>query len=190
MTDELCSEISEIASNSSESRVAFFCGRKNFFMGKWIRHAYPPSLIMRFFRPDKIHFERLVNPTAVIHGPHGYLTKMFEHYNFSKGVTEWVSKHNQYSELEAMEGIKLTKAGFDLKAIMQSDRASRRKALKNLSFFLPCRAFLRFFEMYFVRRGILDGIPGYHYCRLIAFYEYLISLKMKEILLKEKGLSL
>ena len=32
-----------------------------------------------------------------------------------------------------------------------------------------------------LRLGFLDGLPGYHYCRLLAIYEYMIVLKMKEI---------
>jgi hypothetical protein len=84
MTDELRAEIESIAADSSEARVAFYCGRKNFFMGRWIKHAMPPGSIMRFFRPEKVRFERLVNPVAVINGKHGYLRNHFLHYNFSK----------------------------------------------------------------------------------------------------------
>jgi glycosyltransferase involved in cell wall biosynthesis len=185
MTPELRAEIEAIASNASEERVAFYCGRKNYFMGRWIKHCYPPSLLMRFFRPQFVRFERLVNPTPVINGPHGYLAQHFEHYNFSKGLSEWVSKHNQYSTLEALEGLKLESAS--LRGIFDRDPATRRKALKNLSFKLPCRSLLRFVYLYLVKRGIFDGGPGYHYCRLIAFYEYLIVLKAKETQLKEQG---
>ena len=47
-------------------------------MSRWIRHAYPPSMIMRFFIPAFVRFERLVNPTPVVSGPHGYLKRYFE----------------------------------------------------------------------------------------------------------------
>ena len=73
MTAELRDEICQISAASQRGRVAFYCGRKNYFMGKWIKHAYPPSLLMRFFRPRSVRFERLVNPTPVINGKHGYL---------------------------------------------------------------------------------------------------------------------
>ena len=42
MTDDLRAEITAIASNRNEKTVAFYCGRKNFFMGRWIKHAMPP----------------------------------------------------------------------------------------------------------------------------------------------------
>src|SRR5262245_21138154 len=35
MTDELRQEILDIASNSTDTAVAYHCGRKNFFMGRW-----------------------------------------------------------------------------------------------------------------------------------------------------------
>lgn len=182
MTPELRSEIEAIAADQGEQRVAFYCGRKNYFMGRWIRHAYPPSPIMRFFRPEKVRFERLVNPTPVIDGPHGYLRELFIHYNFSKGMTEWFEKHNRYATWEAQEGMKLL-AGEAGKqpSLFSSDPARRRKAIKNLSFRLPFRPFLKFLYLYFVRRGCLDGYPGYVYCRLQALYEYMIVVKMIEL---------
>ena len=91
MTFELKAEILTIADDPSPAKVAYYCGRKNFFMGRWIKHAMPPGLIMRFFQPPHIRFERLVNPTPVIDGEHGYLQNCFEHYNFSKGIGEWYS---------------------------------------------------------------------------------------------------
>ena len=86
MTEELRREILTISDNASEPAVAYYCGRRNFFMGRWIKHAMPPGMIMRFFKPSNVRFERLVNPTPVINGPHGYLTHHFLHYNFSKRI--------------------------------------------------------------------------------------------------------
>ena len=35
--------------------------------------------------------------------------------------------------------------------------------------------------MYFLRLGFLDGLPGYHYCRLLSIYESMIVMKCKEL---------
>ena len=83
MTPQLAQEIDEIAENPKRSEVAFYCGRRNMFMGKWIKHAMPPGNIMRFFKPSFIRFERLGHPAPVIDGPHGYLLGQLIHYNFS-----------------------------------------------------------------------------------------------------------
>ena len=191
MSDELKNEIEAIAMDPGEDRVAFYCGRRNYFMGRWIRHAYPPSLIMRFFRPQKVRFERLVNPTPVIDGPHGYLREMFAHYNFSKGMSEWFEKHNKYSQMEAVECEKaLQRKDSRYKGIVSRDPAVRRKSLNSLSFSMPCRPLLRFLYMYVLNFGFMDGLPGYHYCRLLAIYEYMIVIKMKEIRRQKSGLSM
>lgn len=189
MTPELQAEIAGIAGDPSRREVAFYCGRKNYFMGKWIRHAMPPGMIMRFFRPERVRFERLVNPVPVIDGPHGYLRHFFEHYNFSKGLTEWFDKHNKYSFFEAMEGRKLLKGdrpGFG--ALLSRDRFQRRRALKDLSFRMPMRSTLKFVWMYLLKRGFLDGRAGFDYCRLQAIYESMIVMKMRELERHERGL--
>jgi glycosyltransferase involved in cell wall biosynthesis len=191
MTEVLKQEILCIAGSQDEERVAFYCGRRNYFMGRWIKHAYPPSLIMRFFRPQKVRFERLVNPVPGIDGLHGYLKEMFEHYNFSKGLSEWFDKHNKYSQLEAVEGINgLRELDAPYGRLLSRDSASRRKALKSLSFRMPCRPFLKFFYFYFMQRGFLDGRPGLTYCVMQSIYEYMIVVKMKELVLREKGIRL
>lgn len=188
MTPELRDEIVAIARDPSRKEVAYYCGRKNFFLGRWIRHAMPPGMIMRFFQPGRIRFERLVNPVPVVDGPHGYLRNLFEHYNFSKGLTEWFDKHNKYSLFEAMEGMKLREKPVGLGALITADRFERRRALKELSFRMPLRPLVKFLWMYVFKRGFLDGSAGYTYCKLQAMYEYMIVVKMRELARRERGL--
>jgi glycosyltransferase involved in cell wall biosynthesis len=189
MTAALRDEVLAIARDPAEKRVAFYCGRKNYFMGKWIRHAMPPGMIMRFFKPRHVRFERLVNPTPVISGPHGYLQNYFDHYNFSKGLTEWFDKHNKYSQLEALQGFgQIESGGGDQPSLFSRDPFERRKALKALSFRLPLRAPLKFVYMYLFKLGFLDGSAGLTYCCLQAIYEYMIVVKMKELRRRKAGL--
>jgi len=191
MTDELRQEITKIAGNSEEQRVAFYCPRRNFFMGQWLKHSFRTEAIMRFFRPEKIRFERLVNPTPVLAGPHGHLRSPLLHYNFSKGLTEWLAKHNQYALWEAMEGVRILKGEAGPQpSVFSRDKPLRRKALKALSFRLPFRPTLRFAYLYMLRLGFLDGRAGLIYCRLMAMYEYMIVLKMRELRLREQGRAL
>jgi glycosyltransferase involved in cell wall biosynthesis len=188
MTPELASEIRAIAADRSRAEVAFYCGRRNWFMGTWIRHAMPPGMIMRFFRPGRVRFERLVNPVPVIDGPHGYLRNLFEHHNFSKGLSEWIDKHNKYSQFEAIEGMKVLAGSRPSPGrLLGRDPFDRRKALKELSFRLPCRPLAKFLWMYFLKRGFLDGRAGFTYCRLQAMYEYMIVVKMAELARHKKG---
>ncbi len=190
MTSELKEEVLAIARNPQEPHVAYYCGRRNFFLGRWIRHAMPPGNIMRFFRPSKIRFERLVNPTSVTDGSYGYLMHYFDHYNFSKGLTEWFDKHNKYSLLEAIEGMKIVSSDLPWlsASVLSLDGPQRRRVLKNWSLHMPFRPVLKFTYLYFIHRGFLDGRPGFIYCILQSIYEYMIVIKMRELGRREKGL--
>lgn len=186
MTPELAAEVRAIAEGETTHR-AYYCGRKNFFMGVWIRHAMPPGHIMRFFQPKHIRFERLVNPTPVVDGTIGYLENIFEHYNFSRGMKEWFHKHNNYSSMEAEEAVIVLDGRTPWSDVFTRDAAQRRKAMKQISFGLPFRGSIRFLYQYLLCGGIFDGKAGYQYCRLVAIYENMISIKIKEILLARKG---
>jgi glycosyltransferase involved in cell wall biosynthesis len=181
MTSGLREEIERIASGSVPGTVAYYCGRRNYFMGRWIKHSFPPSAVMRFFQPSKVQFQRLVNPTAVVDGGHGYLREYLDHYNFSKGYSEWFDKHNRYSQWEAVEGAKELERGWSLAPLWSADRAARRQGLKRLAFKMPLRPVLKFLYLYLVKLGIFDGYPGLVYCSLQAIYEFQIDLKMAEI---------
>jgi hypothetical protein len=51
--------------------------------------------------------------------------------------------------------------------------------LKEASYHLPARGVLRFIYQYILRRGFLDGVPGFIYCRLLASYEHAISKEIR-----------
>lgn len=182
MTPALRREIEAISNASEEMRVAFYCGRKNFFREKWLKHSMPPGYIMRFFQPKKIRFERLANPIPVIDGEAGYLKEHFLHFNFSKGLAEWFTRHNKYSTYEAIETLKsLDSVDFKVRQLFSADPMMRRFALKKLSFRMPMRPLFKFVYMYILRHGFLDGRAGYDYCLMQAFFESQICLKVKEM---------
>jgi len=187
--DDLKSELLSIADNPVIDPAAFRLRYKNFFMGRWIKHCgIYPVWVLRFYRPDKVVWHRLVNPIAEVDGKEGKLSSHFHHFSFQKGMESWFEKHNKYSSDEARETSKSLKGSHipwrDLLPWKAS--AVRRTALKELSFRLPFRPLLRFIYMYFIRLGILDGVAGFHYCLLLSIYEYMISIKMVEMRSKSK----
>lgn len=190
MTPELAEEIRSIARNPDETRKGFYCGRVNYFMGRAISRCYPPVPILRFFQPDCVRYERLVNPIARVDGPTGQLHNRFIHFNFSKGLTEWFDKHNRYALSEAIEAVKAMEGSDQSVSLWSRDRALRRVALKNASLRVPLRPMLKFFYLYVFRMGLLEGRPGFTYCMLQSIYEYLIDLKIREIRLNRGGITL
>ncbi len=189
MTPELRTEIEAIIadwdsgkrSKENNDPVAYYCGRKNIFRGRWLKHAMPPGNIMRFFQPPSIRFARDANPVPTVDGQIGYLKEHFIHYNFSKGLREWIERHNRYSTYEANETVRALKENpVRIRNLFSSDRNTRRLELKNISFRMPMRPLLKFFYMFVIGRGFLDGKAGWTYCRLQAMYEYMIVLKVRE----------
>jgi glycosyltransferase involved in cell wall biosynthesis len=188
---DLRDEMLSVVAVPDRPEVAFRVRFKTVFMGRWIRYSsLYPTWVVRLIRPEKIHFERDINLRCAVEGPEGFLKNHFHHYSFNKGLSAWYEKHNKYSSFEARESVKSLRGGEvewrDLFA--WHDDVRRRRALKDMSFRLPFRPTLRFLYMYLIRRGFLDGWPGYVYCRLLCAYEYMIVLKMTEIRRREQGL--
>ena len=109
MPEDLRAELHRVASrgvgdSGGDLPVAYRLRYKNFFMGKWIKHCgIYPVWVLRFYQPERVRWERLVNPTAVVQGSEGKLDGHFHHYSFRKGLFHWVEKHNSYSTQEAIE---------------------------------------------------------------------------------------
>jgi hypothetical protein len=102
------------------------------------------------------------------------------HYNFSKGISEWMIKHARYARDEAISA----DASIELNGLRQvlraMDSVERRRALKRLSESLPLRPLLRFAYLYFWRLGFLDGRGGFRYAMLIAIYQWMIDMNRFE----------
>ena len=191
MTPALEQEIRTIAADPNEERVGFYCGAANYFMGRLISHSYPPVPILRFYKPPFVSYQRLVNPTTHVTGPVGHVHNRFLHFTFSKGLTEWLAKHNRYSQAEAIEAIaSRERDAISLREFIDPNPAVRRAALKRLAWRLPFRPQLKFLWLYVACRGFLDGWPGYVYCRLQSTYEYFIDLKIEEMRLARRGVRL
>src|SRR3546814_13733423 len=79
-------------------------------------------------------------------------------------MNAWYDKHNRYSWSEAREALQsLAREHVDLTGIFSREGPKRRRALKKLSYRVPCRPLMRFLYMYVFRLGVLDGGPGYVY---------------------------
>ncbi|RZF24857.1 glycosyltransferase family 2 protein [Paraburkholderia sp. UYCP14C] len=178
----LVPEIEKAVCNPGDA-VAFRIRRRDFFNDRWLRHVQASPYFVRLFRPQHIHYERLVNPVTVVDGETGRLNGYLDHFPFSKGISHWLSRHNAYSSLEADQFLRNKASGnkFSLsKALLASDFQTRRYHQKRLFYELPCRPLTKFVLLYFVRRGFLDGHPGLVYATLQSVYEYFIVLKVRE----------
>ncbi len=181
LRDEIVGRINDPA----QPHAAFRLKYQNMFLGRWIRRGgLYPVWIIRLFRPDLIRYEdREVNAHPVVQGSLGDLDNDFIHYSFNKGLLPWYHKHNAYSDMEANEAVRIITAESaweKVKKLGSRRPGVGRRALKDLSFFMPVRGILRFMYMYLLRLGILDALPGFHYALMISMYEYWIEVKIRE----------
>jgi glycosyltransferase involved in cell wall biosynthesis len=183
-TDELVAEIGAAVASAPDRIGAFLVPSKMIFMGRWIRHAggYPAYQVRLFHRArcrfvDVGHGQREACPGHEV----ATLKSAYLHYNFSKGLRDWLYKHNGYSTREADEAVGARRDHRPrLREMLNADPTRKRRAMKRLSYFLRGRALLRFVYLYVVRLGVLDGRAGFHYCSMMAMYEYWIELKVRE----------
>ena len=183
MTHEL-THAAESAIASPGAYAAFRVERRDYFLDTWIKHVTPSPFNIRLFLHEKVHYERLVNSITVVDGPVGEIAAHFNHFSFSKGMSNWFEKHNRYSSLEAAQIVfnTHTKAKFSLrKAFFSKAINERRFHQKEMYYRTPFRPLLMFGLLYFLKRGFLDGRAGFTYALLRSIYEYMIVLKVREM---------
>ncbi|MBW4642900.1 MAG: glycosyltransferase family 2 protein [Goleter apudmare HA4340-LM2] len=183
MTPELFTECETAIHNPDY--IGYYVAERVMFMNRWIRHSTQyPRYQMRLFKHGKVWFTDYGHTEReVCSGATSFLKETYPHYTCSKGLNRWIEKHNRYSTDEAKETLNQINQGSvnwgDL--FFGKSEVERRRALKDLSLRLPARPLLRFFYMYFLLGGCLDGGAGLAWCILQAFYEYLILLKVWEM---------
>lgn len=178
------------AVDQPRDRVAFRLQRRDYYLGTWLKHVQISPFYLRLFRPERMRYERLVNPVSIVDGPVGEVDGYLDHFPFSKGISQWLERHNAYSTFEARQILENRRSGSEFslrKALWASDFHVRRFHQKELFYRLPFRPMLKFLFIYLVRRGFLDGRAGLSYATLVAFYEYMVVLKVRELSKEERA---
>ncbi len=188
VTPDLAASMQRAVRNAGD-KVAFRVRRRDFWGQRWLKHVQASAYYIRLFRPEKMRYERLVNPLSIANGPVEELDGFLDHYPFSKGMTHWLSRHNAYSSLEAEQVVRNRNGRRQFNcwaALFALDRNERRFHQKELFYRMPARPLVKFLFLYLVKSGFLDGRAGFRYAVLQSFYEYMIVLKTKELAAKAK----
>ncbi len=172
-SDERCTDVAKeemlTIINAKDSLDAYYVPRRNYFMGKWIKHAgfYPDYRQPQLFRKGTLKFldDAVHERYEVISDKEcGYLTAFINQVPF-KNLEEMIHKANRYSTLGA-----------------EKLQASGRKSGIMKAFL---HGFWAAFTMYILKRGFLDGWPGF----VIAFGNFEGTFyKYAKLYLKEKNL--
>ncbi len=143
---ELAQEID--AAIQQGDAIGFWIPRKNFFLGRWIKHGgFYPDPKLRLIRRGAGKFEEYgAHPTIKVNGPTGTLKHALIH-NAYPTLRGYIDHMNSYSTSGAEMAAANGRRGFNLVNIV-------------------LRPALTFLYNYFVRLGFLDGREGF----LLHFY--------------------
>ncbi|MEY4885542.1 MAG: hypothetical protein RL151_851 [Bacteroidota bacterium] len=164
----------EVVQHATSETAAFRMQRRDFFDGRWLKHAQLTPTYIRLFRKGKARYHREINEVLEVDGIVRDIPYWFNHYPFSKGLAYWLQRHISYAEKEAAQWFeeKSSKVRFSLKtALFSKSPQERRYHQKGLFYRMPFRPAIKWCYMMFVRRAFLDGKPGIKYARLQALYE-------------------
>ncbi len=144
----------------------FLVKRKNFYMGRWIRHSgWYPDRKLRLFRKDKSQWYGRVHEGLALEGKATPMEGDILHYTY-RDIADHVNRLNRYSQFQA------------------EDIARKKKLLYLRAFLLPGVTFLRFYAW---KMGILDGFPGFVIALVSSWSTALKYLKAIEIKRKNKA---
>jgi len=149
VTPELRQAILEVLERDGGGYDGFSIPRRNYFFGKQIRHCgWETDRVIRLFRRDRSRYQdRAVHADIVLDGKLGRLDAPFEHYTY-RTMDQYFEKFHRYTRWAAQD----------------LQRHGKRPSWRNL--FL--RPMFRFFKMFVIRRGFLDGKHGLVLCTLAA----------------------
>jgi glycosyltransferase involved in cell wall biosynthesis len=180
----------ETAIRTAPPEVAgFYCCWKMMLHGRWLKRCDSfPKWQFRLLRKGRARFTDFGHgqKEGDVDGRLEYLREPYLHYAFSKGWSAWIARHNRYSDQEAKE-----RAGKPIvwKNIFSRHGSVRNPALKPLVSRLPFWPAGMFLIKYVLKLGFLEGRPGFVYCINMAYYEFLIRIKMEENRLKQPPVS-
>ena len=160
VSPELAARVQDILANGTRYD-GFYIRRLTVFFGKLIRHCgWHKDYLVRLWRVGKGRYEDLeVHADVVVEGPVGRLEEPFYH-NTYRDLAHYLEKFGRYTTWAAND---LYKRG-------------RRPTWVNLTL----RPLWRFFRMFVLRHGFLDGKHGLVLCGLAAFSVFMKYAKLWE----------
>jgi glycosyltransferase involved in cell wall biosynthesis len=138
--------------------------RHNRIFGRWMRHGMSAEdWHLRLARKDSAVFEGWVHERVRLSGPSSRLRCPLSHLS-TPDISTYMKKLNVYTGLEA-------------KILLDRKTTAPRPGLR--------RAFLIFSYWAFLKKGVLDGLEGFLFCVLSAYYDLVKQFKHWELLRRD-----
>ena len=183
LTDELIDEINDKTDSLTGTITGVYFRRNVKFLGKEIKYGnIKPVCLLRMWRTGKAYMEqRWMDEQMILkEGESVTFKHRFIDDNLN-GLTAWTQKHNNYSNREIL--VELDKR-YHLFDSGEAAELKGRNQQKLLYYKLPrfFRAMAYFLARYVLFLGFLDGVKGFVWLTLQAYwYRFLVDAKLMEI---------
>jgi glycosyltransferase involved in cell wall biosynthesis len=180
-------EAIESACRQGEEYDAFELTPKFLFWGRWLKRTQGyPNWHGRLVKCVDAPFEGGVWEHFRGGLRVGRISEPYNHYGFTKGVSDWIERHNRYSTWDGARIHAFLRSG-DSHALGTRRKVRLRRVAARL---WPIRPLARFLYMYVFRMGFTEGMPGFVYSVLCMFYEFMTVCKINELRRISRGLPL
>lgn len=178
--DEFIAATTQAVKDAPDSTAGFYCCWKWIYEERWLKRCDSfPKWQFRLMRKGRARFTDFGHgqKEADVKGSLEYLPAPYDHHGLSKGIGPWLDRHNRYATLEA--AVRLS-TPIIWRNVFSTHGSKRNQALKPIVSRIPGWPLLRFTITYVFGLGFLEGRPGFVYCANLAYYEFLIRIKMRE----------
>lgn len=188
LDDTSVQEIGAVLKNGGAPHDAYMLRRRDYFMGTMLRFSGVNPWHLRLFRRGAGQCEKRLYDQHFILAGRGHSTgrlRGFMHDKNALTLTDWIGRHNRWSDAEAREKTGPQHVGDEvLQPRLLGDARERTRFIKQLYYRMPIgvRAISYFFYRYFFRLGFLDGKPGFYFAFFQAlWFRMLIDAKIYEM---------
>jgi len=159
---ELRQEIEQCLSGEKQAADGYFFPRHSFYLGRWINHGgWYPDYKLRLFRKSKGRWGgKDPHDRVMLDGSSAYLKSDILHYVY-RNLSHQLQTVDNFSAITA--------------TILDED-GTRFSAAQ-----LVFRPVLKFLGTYFIKRGFMDGLPGFIISVASSFYVFLRYAKLWEL---------
>lgn len=177
---EFVSALTTATAAAADATAGYYCCWKWIYDGRWLKRCDSfPKWQFRLMRRGRARFTDFGHgqKEAEVNGTIEYLRAPYDHYGLSKGIGHWLDRHNRYATLEATVRLDTP---INWRGVFAAHGSDRNKALKPIVSRVPGWPLMRFCITYILCFGFLEGRPGFIYAVNLAYYEFLIRIKMRE----------
>lgn len=151
-------EIEKVVSDVSSKYSGFFIKRVDFLFGKQLKYGETGNIkFLRLGKKDRGGWEGEVHEEWEVKGEIGILENPLIHYPHQT-ISEFLRDINFYTDIRSMQ---LYKKGVKVNF---------------LSIILYPK--VKFLLNFFLKRGFLDGLPGFVFALMMSFHSFLVRAKL------------